>query len=159
MIQTLLSMFDQFQIIWEFILKNICKYIEYYYTISRQFYEHNNALFPYKATGDMTFINGVKPAQVLLKTHYFLVINNIYPEGYQHWLIITRDPNIRDITMFQLKHWIALGIILVCKIDKVTGGLSGCKIVHNIGKSAGQSVQHFHMHIIYKPYNINSIHK
>lgn len=83
--------------------------------------------------------------KVIAEDDYFIAIKDEYPVSAGHALIISK----RHITdMFELTHneWNALQgmIYVVAGRIKCDGYNIGC----NCGEAAGQTVMHFHLHVI-----------
>ena len=93
--------------------------------------------------------NHIVPVNFLFENENFFVINDANPQTNGHCLIISKNhyEDIHDLPDF-------LGKELICIIKDqsnrlISEGLAdGIKIIQNNGVSAGQTVNHFHVHII-----------
>ena len=93
--------------------------------------------------------SGKIPSATIYENEEFRVILDRYPASKGHVLIITKDhvENIYDLDpelagrLFELTTMFA-------SIIKRTFGNDGLNIIQNNGKVAGQSVFHYHLHMI-----------
>lgn len=94
-------------------------------------------------------IKGDIPSFTVYEDDTFKVILDRFPAAPGHMLIIPKE-HYKD--MFELPDEVAaklypLAKTLAAKVKAVTGA-DGINIVQNNGEAAGQSVHHFHLHII-----------
>ena len=93
--------------------------------------------------------NGMIPSSTLYEDTDFRVILDLGPASRGHALILPKE-HYQDIC--QLDEVIAAKVLpLAAKIGvamKKTLGCAGFNLVQNNGAAAGQTVMHFHMHII-----------
>ena len=93
--------------------------------------------------------NGVIPSTTLYEDEQFRVILDLGPASRGHALIL---PKLHFADVCDLDEEIAAKVLpLGAKIGaamKKSLGCSGFNLVQNNGESAGQTVFHFHMHII-----------
>ena len=94
-------------------------------------------------------ISGEIPAKKLYEDEKLIVINDINPAASVHLLVIPKS-NYKDFTDFvenaediEIVHYFKI----LSRIAKKYG-VDEYRIVSNIGESAGQSVFHFHTHIL-----------
>lgn len=96
--------------------------------------------------------NNIKYKEIIIKNKYWYVAPDLNPASNGHLLIIPKK-HIRSLIQLNLAEWISLYFIihkalkLLQKLDldkKITGYNFGW----NEGISAGQTVDHFHFHII-----------
>ena len=93
--------------------------------------------------------NGVIPAATIYEDEDFRVILDLGPASKGHALIL---PKAHAANLFELPDDLAAKAMLVAK--KVGGklkevlGCDGLNLVQNNGEAAGQTVFHFHMHLI-----------
>lgn len=102
--------------------------------------------------------NGEIPSATLYEDEDFRVILDLGPASKGHALIL---PKVHAANLFELPdETAAKAIILAKKIAaKLMNGLhaDGINLVQNNGEAAGQTVHHFHMHLIprYKGDTVN----
>ena len=93
--------------------------------------------------------NGEIPSATLYEDEDFRVILDLGPASKGHALIL---PKAHAANLFELPDDLAEKAILVAKKvgAKLTGalGCDGLNLVQNNGEAAGQTVFHFHMHLI-----------
>lgn len=94
-------------------------------------------------------IEGDIPSFTVYEDETFKVILDRFPAAPGHMLIIPKE---HYKNMFELPDEVAaklypLAKTLAAKVMAVTGA-EGINIVQNNGEAAGQSVHHFHLHII-----------
>ena len=87
--------------------------------------------------------------ELVLKSKYSYVISNKYPYGSGHLLVCPKRHinNINDLTSkekIDLFNLIDLGVYLLRLYMKPEGYNIGC----SVGKIAGESINHFHFHIL-----------
>ncbi|MFW5846771.1 MAG: HIT family protein [Nanoarchaeota archaeon] len=92
---------------------------------------------------------GEIPAEKILENDNFFIINDANPVVEGHCLVISKK-HYKNI--FNLPADLGSELISLIKEQSLKlikeGKAEGIKIVQNNGKSAGQSVQHVHFHII-----------
>lgn len=94
-------------------------------------------------------INGEIPSFTVYEDDTFKVILDRFPAAPGHMLIIPKE---HYANMFELPEKVSAKIYplaqkLATKVKDVVGA-DGINIVQNNGKAAGQTVYHFHLHII-----------
>ena len=93
--------------------------------------------------------NGEIPSATLYEDEDFRVILDLSPASKGHALIL---PNEHYANLYELPDEVAAKVLIVAKnmITKMTKalGCDGYNIVQNNGEAAGQTVFHFHMHLI-----------
>ena len=93
--------------------------------------------------------NGGIPSATIYEDRYFRVILDISPANMGHALILPKEHS-RDL--FELPEETAAGAIKLAKRMagkmKETLSCDGFQLVQNNGEAAGQTVFHFHMHLI-----------
>lgn len=103
-------------------------------------------------------VNGEIPSYKIYEDEDFLCILDIYPSSMGHCLII---PKSHNENLFDLDEKYGKKIIgLSQKIGKAlmdTFNCDGLNILQNNGEAAGQSIFHYHMHLIprYDDDNVN----
>lgn len=93
--------------------------------------------------------NGEIPTATLYEDEDFRVILDASPASKGHALIIPKE---HYANLYELDDKLASKVLVLAKkmIAKLTGilGCDGYNIVQNNGEAAGQTVFHFHMHLI-----------
>ena len=93
--------------------------------------------------------NGEIPAATLYEDEYFRVILDLGPASKGHALIL---PKQHAADLFELPDEVAAKVLPLAKTIaarlKEGLGADGINLVQNNGKAAGQTVFHFHMHLI-----------
>ena len=101
---------------------------------------------------------GEIPSATIYEDEDFRVILDIEPASKGHALILPKE---HFANLYELSDEIAAKALIVAKkvISKMTDivGCDGYNVVQNNGEAAGQTVFHFHMHLIprYKDDNVN----
>ena len=110
-----------------------------------------NCIFCKIAAGDI-------PSATIYEDNDFRVILDIEPASKGHALILPKE---HYANLYELSDELAAKALIVAKkvITKMTGilGCDGYNVVQNNGEAAGQTVFHFHIHLIprYKDDNVN----
>ena len=111
----------------------------------------DNCIFCKIAAGDI-------PSATIYEDNDFRVILDIEPASKGHALILPKE---HYANLYELSDELAAKALIVAKkvITKMTGilGCDGYNAVQNNGEAAGQTVFHFHIHLIprYKDDNVN----
>lgn len=111
----------------------------------------DNCIFCKIAAGDI-------PSVTIYEDNDFRVILDIEPASKGHALILPKE---HYANLYELSDELAAKALIVAKkvITKMTGilGCDGYNVVQNNGEAAGQTVFHFHIHLIprYKDDNVN----
>ena len=111
----------------------------------------DNCIFCKIAAGDI-------PSATIYEDNDFRVILDIEPASKGHALILPKE---HYANLYELSDELAAKALIVAKkvITKMTGilGCDGYNVVQNNGEAAGQTVFHFHLHLIprYKDDNVN----
>ena len=111
----------------------------------------DNCIFCKIAAGDI-------PSATIYEDNDFRVILDIEPASKGHALILPKE---HYVNLYELSDDLAAKALIVAKkvITKMTGilGCDGYNVVQNNGEAAGQTVFHFHIHLIprYKDDNVN----
>ncbi|OGF64288.1 histidine triad nucleotide-binding protein [Candidatus Giovannonibacteria bacterium RIFCSPHIGHO2_01_FULL_45_24] len=88
------------------------------------------------------------PAEMLQETPEAVIIKDIHPSAPVHYLAILKKhiPSIKDVGH---KDEALLGhLIHEAKEGAKRLGLSGYKLVFNVGREGGQVIDHIHLHIL-----------
>ena len=111
----------------------------------------DNCIFCKIAAGDI-------PSATIYEDNDFRVILDIEPASKGHALILPKE---HYANLYEISDELAAKALIVAKkvITKMTGilGCDGYNVVQNNGEAAGQTVFHFHIHLIprYKDDNVN----
>lgn len=93
--------------------------------------------------------NGEIPAATLYEDEDFRVILDLGPASKGHALILPKE---HYANLYELDDEVASKVLILAKkmITKLTEvlGCDGYNLVQNSGEAAGQTVHHFHMHLI-----------
>lgn len=93
--------------------------------------------------------NGVFPTATIYEDEDFRVILDLGPASKGHALIIPKE---HYANLYELSDELAAKVLVVAKkvITKMTEvlGCDGYNLVQNNGEAAGQTVFHFHLHLI-----------
>lgn len=104
--------------------------------------KNDNCIFCKLANGDI-------PTATLYEDDDFRVILDAGPATKGHALILPKD---HYADLYELDDEVAAKVLVLAKkmITKLTGilGCDGYNIVQNNGEAAGQTVFHFHLHLI-----------
>lgn len=102
----------------------------------------NNCIFCKIASGEI-------PAATLYEDEDFRVILDLGPASKGHALILPKE---HYANLYELDDEVAAKVLVLAKkiITQLTDvlGCDGYNIVQNNGEAAGQTVHHFHMHLI-----------
>ena len=88
--------------------------------------------------------------RILCSNEYFLVVEDIYPVTNHHCLIISK----RHVqSYFDLTRTEKIGLVEALELAKIhvdrrDKSVTGYNIGINVGRDAGQTVMHFHQHLI-----------
>ncbi len=85
----------------------------------------------------------------IYETNEFKVILDAFPSGRGHTLVITKEhyENIYELDADTAGKFFALVTVVARALKKVTK-CEALNVLQNNGKLAGQTVNHFHMHLI-----------
>lgn len=93
--------------------------------------------------------NGVFPTATIYEDEDFRVILDLGPASKGHALILPKE---HYANLYELSDELAAKVLIVAKkvITKMTEvlGCDGYNLVQNNGEAAGQTVFHFHLHLI-----------
>ncbi len=95
-------------------------------------------------------INGEIPSTKLYEDEKILAFTDINAEAPQHFLVIPKI-HIKSIAHSETEHLELLGYIQlkIAEIAKSQGiAEAGYRVVTNIGKEGGQTVDHLHYHVL-----------
>jgi histidine triad (HIT) family protein len=91
-------------------------------------------------------VAGEIPAKIILETPEALVFEDVMPQAPVHWLVIPKTHvashlEVTDPTVFQ-------HVMSATQQALQAHGITSYRLVTNTGDSAGQSVFHWHMHVL-----------
>ncbi|MCL2497101.1 MAG: histidine triad nucleotide-binding protein [Symbiobacteriaceae bacterium] len=88
------------------------------------------------------------PATVFYEDENWLVIADINPQAPWHLLFISKEhiPSFQELTP-RHSHLLANLVEVVHQVT-VREGISSYRLINNVGVDAGQSVPHFHWHLL-----------
>lgn len=95
-------------------------------------------------------VRGEIPADIVYEDELAIAFRDIAPQADVHVLVIPRDP-IPSLAHATPDHRALLGHLLgVCVSVASQEGIadSGYRVVTNIGRDGGQSVDHLHFHVL-----------
>ena len=94
-------------------------------------------------------INGEIPSRKLYEDDNFIVMMDIQPASKGHSLVIPKE---HYANLYEMPEELAGGAIKVARkmVKKMTAALraDGFNLLQNNGEAAGQTVSHFHIHLI-----------
>ena len=95
-------------------------------------------------------IKGNIPSKKIYEDDKVLAILDISQATKGHTLIMPKDhfANLYEIDEETLKHLISVSKKLACHYKKIDENILGINILNNNEEAAGQSVMHYHMHLI-----------
>ena len=94
--------------------------------------------------------NGKIPSDKVYENENVYAFRDLNPVAPTHVLIIPKE-HVKSLNEMEDTHQGLLGeLMLVAKKIAKSEGLSeeGYRIVNNIGKAGGQTVDHFHLHLV-----------
>lgn len=93
--------------------------------------------------------NGEIPSRTIYEDQLFRVILDLSPATRGHTLILPKD---HSTNLYELPEETAAGVLVLAKklavIMRERLGCDGLNLVQNNGEAAGQTVSHFHLHMI-----------
>jgi len=88
------------------------------------------------------------PAEIVYEDEKVLVFKDIHPKAPLHLLIIPKK-HIHSINHLELRDKELMGeLILVAQKIAKEKNLEGYKLVINVGRPAGQIIDHLHLHLL-----------
>ena len=89
------------------------------------------------------------PSEMVYEDERVAVFKDINPMAPVHLLLVPKE-HIESIDDLKSEDKDLIGEIILTakKIAKEKGLISGYRLVFNVGKSAGQTVEHLHLHLI-----------
>ena len=95
-------------------------------------------------------VSGEDPAEILHSTETVLAFRDLRPEAPTHLLLIPKE-HIADVRDLEERHGGMLHDLFqaAAHLAKTEGvDVSGWRLVTNVGRDAGQSVFHLHLHLL-----------
>jgi ATP adenylyltransferase len=99
---------------------------------------------------DCIFCNKTNCTVVSLTKHFFIIRDTAYPVTKHHTLIIT-NRHVADFFELTKEEMVELDEVLKKQkeeLKKIDKEISAFNVGVNIGKDAGQSIMHCHLHLI-----------
>jgi histidine triad (HIT) family protein len=89
------------------------------------------------------------PAQVVLDRDDVLAFRDVNPQAPTHILVIPKE-HIASLEAVEDRHGALLASLVgaVNEVAREDGVAGGFRLVTNIGATAGQSVDHLHLHVL-----------
>ena len=94
-------------------------------------------------------VNGKAPSEIIFENEHVLGFLDIRPLNYGHSLVIPKNhfENFLDVPKSDLES-VVTAAQKISEAIKLSMNTDGLNIVANTGRAAGQTVFHFHFHII-----------
>ncbi|MDA8771209.1 HIT family protein [Candidatus Pelagibacter bacterium] len=99
---------------------------------------------------DCIFCNKTNCTVISTTKHFFIIRDTAYPVTKHHTLIIT-NRHVADFFELTKEEMVELDIVLKKQkeeLKKIDKEISAFNVGVNIGKDAGQSIMHCHLHLI-----------
>lgn len=93
--------------------------------------------------------NGTIPSYKVYEDEYVIAFLDVNPSSRGHTLVVTKEhfSNMTTCPKFILDRAFEVAqLIAQAQIKQL--GATGANVLTNIGQSAGQSIEHFHIHVI-----------
>ncbi len=88
------------------------------------------------------------PSDILYEDDAVIVFKDAHPSAPVHYLVVPKD-HIQSIAHLEGNHKEVLAsIIYTAKNMAEKLGLSGYKLVFNVGREGGQVIDHLHLHLL-----------
>lgn len=88
------------------------------------------------------------PSEIIYENERVIVIKDINPKANIHLLIIPKK-HIESIKQIKEEDKDLMGeLLLIAQKIGEKRGLMGYKLIFNVGRQAGQIVEHIHMHLL-----------
>ena len=88
------------------------------------------------------------PAEIIFENDNFVVFKDINPKSRIHFLIVSKK-HIHSVAHIKDEDaGLAGQMILTARDTAKKLGLSGYKLLFNVGRGAGQVVDHIHLHLL-----------
>jgi ATP adenylyltransferase len=86
--------------------------------------------------------------RILCANEYFLVVEDIYPVTKHHCLIISKRHVQYYFDLSQAEKISLIEALELDYVDEKDKSITGYNVGINVGRDAGQTVMHFHQHLI-----------
>lgn len=93
-------------------------------------------------------INKKAPAEVLHETQDAVMIRDIHPSAPIHYMVVSRRHLVSIADMHNSDEMLLGHMIRVAKEGADKLGLSGYKLMFNVGRDGGQIIDHIHLHLL-----------
>ena len=93
-------------------------------------------------------INKGRPPKIIYRDEKAIVIKDINPKSPVHLLIIPKKHIASIKELKEEDKELAGHLILTAKKIAERKGLSGYKLMFNVGRQAGQIIDHIHLHLL-----------
>jgi histidine triad (HIT) family protein len=92
--------------------------------------------------------SGEVPAELIYEDHWAVAFRDLNPRAPTHVLVVPRRhvPSVADLTEDDGE--MLAGMFNAIRAVAEQAGLSGYRVVTNVGADAGQSVFHLHLHLL-----------
>ena len=104
----------------------------------------------YSSQEDCIFCNKTNYTVISITKYFFIIRDTAYPVTKHHTLIIT-NRHVADFFELTKEEMVELDEVLKKQkkeLKKIDKEISGFNVGVNIGKDAGQSIMHCHLHLI-----------
>ncbi len=89
-----------------------------------------------------------KPERIHFEDNTVMAFDNIHPKAPVHILVIPKE-HIQSIAHLEANHSDVIAkLIYTAKLIAGNLGLSGYKLIFNVGRQGGQAVDHLHLHVL-----------
>lgn len=93
-------------------------------------------------------VKGELASETMYENDAVRVIKDIHPKAPVHLLVISKS-HIASVAELEPEHRdILADMIYSAKTSAQSAGLSGYKLVFNVGREGGQIIDHLHLHIL-----------
>lgn len=96
-------------------------------------------------------IDGHIPSDLIYEDEKVIAFTDINPQAPVHFLVIPRE-HIKSLNEIDENHKNLIGhiVYIASKLATENGLEDGYRIVNNVGKQGGQTVDHIHFHVLGK---------
>ncbi len=91
-------------------------------------------------------INKELPGEIIFENEDVVAFKDIHPKAPIHILVVPRE-HIESINSGNSENFVK-GLILAAKNIIKRDNITGYKLVFNVGRDAGQTIDHLHMHLL-----------
>ena len=91
---------------------------------------------------------GAVPARVVFEDEFVMAFDDLRPKAPTHILVIPKQ-HIESIAHLEANHNDVIAkLIYAAKRIAAERGLTGYKLVFNVGRAGGQVIDHLHLHLL-----------